>query len=58
MDYAVIMSASIMLKKEVDRRRHMDGFNLFDPFHENSSDLMVTETDKERLEINISVCQA
>jgi len=31
---------------------------LFDPFHENSSDLMVTETDKERLEINISVCQA
>ena len=58
MDYAVIMRASIMLKKEVDRRRHMDGFNLFDPFQENSSDLMATETDNEWLEINISVCQA
>jgi hypothetical protein len=33
MDYAVIMSASIMLKKEVDGRRHIDGFNVFGPFH-------------------------
>jgi len=47
-----------MLKEEVDRRRHMDGFNLFGPFHENSSDFMATKADKERLEINISVCQA
>jgi hypothetical protein len=59
MNYVVVMSALVMLKKEVDRRRHMDGFNLFDPFHEeNSSDLMATNADKERLEINISVCQA
>ena len=58
MDYTVIMSALVMLK-EVDRRRHMDEFNLFGPFHEeNSNYLMATKADKERPEINISVCQA
>ena len=58
MNYVVVMNALVMLKKEVDRRRHMDGFNFFGPFHENSSGLIATKADKEWLEINISVCQA